>query len=211
MSLSIWNDNDIRTMKRVLGTGSRVLAELGHKNSLRARQRAIAFYIGAHTEHGFIGGEHLRDWCKELGAYNRANFAQNMTKEAKRGLVTGNIRTTGGWTLTEKGREYAAKLTADIDSMAARLEQSMKTLTIKCEAKAVRCAMCGDDAEHHEHILKCECCGMTIHAECDEEMRPESNWRGSHLTRGHCPNGCGRMTAYNVPHGPAQRVEENAA
>lgn len=185
--LNRYSTEDVNKLRAACGRTSTVLSKLGHKGSVRARQRAIAFYLAVKNDcwNGHISPSELREWCKLLGAYNAPNFAQNMTKEAARGLLTGSVRS--GWELTETGRAYAATLAADIDRTTAEIAQALAAIVVK--AGTPPCALCGDDCAEGEHLMVCDCCGVAVHHECNEEMRNNGDDYSSRRDRRlQCPN-----------------------
>lgn len=84
--------------------------------SVRARQRAIALWIGHHKR--TIHTEWLRQLALDYDAYNVANFAQNMKKDSTYFLEKRDSQDQRvGWKLTRAGqRHVAAALAATMAS-----------------------------------------------------------------------------------------------
>jgi len=82
--------------------------------SVRARQRAIALWIGHHKR--TIHTEWLRQLALDYDAYNVANFAQNMKKDSTYFLEKRDAQDNRvGWKLTRAGqRHVAAALSASM-------------------------------------------------------------------------------------------------
>lgn len=82
--------------------------------SVRARQRAIALWIGHHKR--TIHTEWLRQLALDYDAYNVANFAQNMKKDSTYFLEKRDGQDQRlGWKLTRAGqRHVAAALSASL-------------------------------------------------------------------------------------------------
>jgi len=94
-----------------LGADERAELEalLAGESSARGRQRTIALWLGAARRR--IDTEALRALADTYGAYNVANFAQNMKKD---GALFGERRASDGgrlgWRLTARGERAAAEL-----------------------------------------------------------------------------------------------------
>jgi hypothetical protein len=75
--------------------------------SVRARQRAIALWIGHHKR--TIHTEWLRQLALDYDAYNVANFAQNMKKDSAYFLEKRDSQDQRiGWKLTRAGQRHVA-------------------------------------------------------------------------------------------------------
>ena len=86
-------------------------AWLADKNSVRARQRAIALWLGRHRKR--IRLEALRELAVAYDGYNVANFAQNMKKD---GIFFTEVRDENndreGWRLSREGNREARAIEA---------------------------------------------------------------------------------------------------
>ena len=80
--------------------------------SVRARQRAIALWIGHHK--GTVRTEWLRQLALDYDAYNVANFAQNMKKDSAYFLEKRDAQDQRvGWKLTRAGIRHVAAALAN--------------------------------------------------------------------------------------------------
>ena len=81
--------------------------------SVRARQRAIALWIGHHKR--TIHTEWLRQLAEAYDAYNVANFAQNMKKDGAYFLERRDAQDQRlGWKLTRAGLRHAEVLLENV-------------------------------------------------------------------------------------------------
>ncbi len=91
-------------------------ALLADVRSVRARQRTIALWLGLRRRR--IPLEWLRQLADEYGAYNVANFAQNMKKDRAFFLEAKNAEGRRvGWRLSRVGRREAKALLAELLAM----------------------------------------------------------------------------------------------
>ncbi len=187
--MSFKNDKDATRYMSAVGRVNRsVLSKLGHRNSVRGRQRALALFLG-HQNDGRIDADTLKTLCDALGCYNRANFTQNMKKDgvrnAERALWTdhtyrGSVWSEnagrhvsgidGSWRLTDKGRELAAEFSAATEAAIDIVAKSIaKSINIK--SKAQSCPYCRDVIEDDD---RGDCnaigCSSQAHMTCVEEF-----------------------------------------
>lgn len=196
------------------------LRALGHQNSRRAKQRAVALLLG-HANSGEIRVWSLRRLLLDLAIYNEPNFAQDMKKDsvegrgADEGLWT--IHTyrgrglEGRWRLTKRGEELAAEYARLVDTAAEReVEKRIddrkrvalsvsQTFTIR--PKAARCPFCRENITDDDKAV-CDC-GSAVHATCLDEFEASDRcvlYQTTARCRGH----------YKVIAKPARAVERAA-
>jgi hypothetical protein len=163
------------------------LRALGHQDSRRGKQRAVALLLG-HSNGGRIRAYSLRWSLSEQGIFNSANFAQDMTKDsnepAPRGRGAEGLwschtyrsgRGLGGeWRLTERGSALAAEYVRLVDSAVERRIEVRKEVketvkrTFVIRAKAARCAYCLETVTAEDRAV-CQC-GSEVHALCLDEF-----------------------------------------
>lgn len=158
------------------------LRGLGHKNSRRGKQRAIALIIGATRSDGRIDVDALQAALLRYDIVNEANYAQDMTKDSTdevRGRGAEGLWTIhthvggwrgrglhGHWQLTELGAKLAADYVRLVDRAAGEV-QAVVSRTISIRPKPPACAYCREDVGADD---RAECrCGSVLHATCLEE------------------------------------------
>ena len=170
------------SINRVDGSALRAL---GHRDSVRGKQRALALIVG-HLNDGCIDAPQFRSLCIKLGCHNKANFTVNMKKDstlnAERALWTvhtyrggrGSGRGINGhWCLTQKGAALAAEYIALIDAAIAFINKTV-TNTIKIVARAQNCPYCWEPVEDTDRA-DCSSCPSKAHATCVEEFHAHSD------------------------------------
>jgi len=165
------------------------LRKLGHRGSVRGRQRALALLLG-HRNAGIIEVWSLREACRSNECFNSANFTVNMRKDSKRGLWTCHTHKSRGygrhlrgyWQLTDEGTALAAEYARFIEQAtpeSQNLTQLRERLievkrevanSIVLTAKTARCPFCREDITADD-LARCNSCGNEAHALCLEEFR----------------------------------------
>jgi len=166
-----------------------ILKSLGHRDSKRGKRRALALLIG-NRNGGQIRVSSLRWACQDEDLYttrgDRANFTQDMRKDATRGLWTEHTykcgRTLSGyWSLTEKGAALAGRYAnavepSDRETLVASINATHKAVanSITITKKAATCPYCREIVTEHDKTHDfAECnkgCGVQAHAECIAEF-----------------------------------------
>ena len=174
----------IRRVNALKAQDRSILKSLGHRESKRGKRRALALLIGDRNG-GRISVSSLRWACSDEGLYetrgDRANFTQDMRKDAARGLWTEHTykygRTLSGhWELTEKGASLASRYAnavtpVDHATFVEKLVNTHKAIasSITITAKAATCAFCRGEIDDTDKV-KCDCCANVLHATCHAEF-----------------------------------------
>jgi len=168
------------------------LRKLGHRDSRRGKQRALALFLG-HHDGGRVSVPVLRRLLTEHNIYNQANFAQDMTKDSDRyptrALWSGHTyrysrELSGYWHLTEKGAELARRYVEAVAGgdpvVRARevLEQVKGSIVIR--EKVARCPFCREEvvdtdlavcsSRDRRYGSTAHGCGSKVHALCLDEF-----------------------------------------
>ena len=169
------------SLSRLGAVDKSVLKTLGHANSNRGKRRALALLLGHQSSVRRCYVDSLRASCEREGLLvsrgDKANFSQDLKKDAERGLWTLATRRdgralAGHIVLTDKGAELAARYAhlVDTDDIRARVQETAKAIhkSITIVAKTARCPLCLDSLEDvsAEDILSCSGCGSQAHADC---------------------------------------------
>lgn len=198
-----YTEDELRALlgkiERLAAVDRSILKSLGHANSKRGKRRALALLIG-HENGGIVRVSRLRAACIREGLYDnrsdRANFTQDMRKDAERGLFTVHTFKTGGrtlgghWRLTERGASLAARYHDAIsprdrrEALIAARRAVRQSIVIRA-SKAPRCAYCLEDVVESDKA-ECSKCGNQCHATCMDSIGRGRTRCALRRTASHC-------------------------